>query len=177
MVSSASGSAFIYLFLKLFRKWSNRKQRLYGLYLCKGKQYSQDHLTDKNHIFINFDKLLLDKVKDDFNVSHLLNISQNDKLIKVYPKAIELKKQLKLTHLKKKIIFCSSDPELLEYLNLKKIFYVIPNNEFTCKLKDIFNDNFDKVCLILEYVKAKNNNLYQVNSFLQQSEKIIEKIL
>lgn len=169
---SAGGSLIAYLVYSCFKK-TRDKTKINGLLLLKGKSHCQEHLSDENNIFIDMDSQLSDE-------EPLNEIASSQKRLNLYPKAKALLKKLKSDFRNKRIIVCSCDRELLNYLKVKKhnIYSILPSvkmmNEIlvpALNVKEEQQDKLEKLRLLMG-LQGHNRNQYLVNSYEEQDSKI-----
>jgi hypothetical protein len=134
---SASSSIFLYGIMSLIKRWRNRKTKVEGLVLVKGKTYLQTNLTCEDVIFYDIDNVLSPSVP-------LFNIEKNDLRINYFPRARPLLKRVKEDHPNKRIVVVSCDAELLRYLRVKRVVGVLPSASMAQNvLRDIVGAGFD----------------------------------
>jgi len=146
--ASASGSIVAYIILKLIKR-ARDKTKINGLLLLKGKTYCQKNFSTENVIFIDIDDFSKEKTKD---------LEMHEIRLKIYPEIREYLKQVRSNFQNKRIIICSSSIELLRYLDIKKIYAILPSarmmNEQISKIEDIDMNELEKLRLIMS-VKIK----------------------
>ena len=112
-----------------FKLW--KKRNLYGCLIPKGKTYAQNNLVNERKlIFIDLDGTISEGVP-------LHKLDKSKLRLEMFVKGVETLKLIVENHPNKKIVFCSSDYELLCHLGLKKKTWAfIPSKDMIEKETD-----------------------------------------
>lgn len=166
--SVSGGMSLLSLFgFYLWKKWRN-KQIVCGCLIPKGKTYFEKNLTQFNNVlFFDMDGFL--------SISPLYTVEKGKRRLEHYPKALNKLEEMKKQYKNIKIVICSSDQDLIKYLNISKKHTLIGigNPKFFNDNKEIFKDEIqqlEKLNLEYQLLINKKTNSFRYDTFQDLSK-------